>query len=77
MNNEQVKGNWDQFAGKIKQSWGKLTDDDVTLLKGNAQEFFGKLKEKHGIEKEKAEEQLKEFSKSCGDCYTPDSRKAA
>lgn len=68
MNNEQIKGNWNQFAGKVKESWGKLTDDDVALLKGRRDQFYGKLQETYGIAKEEAEKRINELEKSCGYC---------
>lgn len=70
MNKDQIEGNWEQFKGKIKQMWGKLTDDDIALVNGNRQEFFGKVQEKYGIAKEEAEKRLKEVEKSCGSCYS-------
>ena len=77
MNKDQIEGNWEQFKGKIKQTWGKLTDDDVALIKGNSQEFFGKVQEKYGIAKEEAEKKLKEFETSCGSCYSNESEEDA
>ncbi len=68
MNKEQAKGSWNEFAGKIRQKWGKLTDDDVELIKGNSQEFYGKLQKLYGIGKDAAENQIKEFEKSCNYC---------
>lgn len=65
MNKEQAQGSWDQLAGKIRQKWGKLTDDDIALLKGRRQEFFGKLEKQYGVAKEEAERQVKEFEKAC------------
>lgn len=70
MNKDQIEGNWTQFKGKVQKTWGKLTDDDVAQLKGNTKQFFGRLQELHGINKEEAENQLKELEKSCGNCYT-------
>ena len=28
----RVEGNWKQVAGKVKEKWGKLTDDDLTMI---------------------------------------------
>lgn len=70
MNNDRIEGNWEQFKGKVKETWGKLTDDDVTLLKGKSQQFFGRLQEKHGVAQDEAEKHLKQFESSCGYCYT-------
>jgi uncharacterized protein YjbJ (UPF0337 family) len=71
MNKDQAKGSWNEFAGKVKQQWGKLTDDDITLLKGNAQEFYGKVQKEYGLTKEDAEKKVKEFEKA-SDYYNQD-----
>lgn len=36
MNKDQADGNWKQFKGKVKEQWGKLTDDDLAVIEGNA-----------------------------------------
>ena len=64
MNQNQMEGNWEQFKGKIKESWGKLTDDDIALYNGKRQQFFGKLQEKYGIAQEEAEKRIGEFESS-------------
>lgn len=66
MNKDQIEGNWEQFKGKVKQMWGKLTDDDVALLKANRQEFYGKMQEKYGIAEEEAQRHLDEIEKTSG-----------
>ncbi|SQC48952.1 putative stress-response protein [Klebsiella pneumoniae] len=32
MNKDEIGGNWKQFKGKAKEQWGKLTDDDMTVI---------------------------------------------
>ncbi len=34
MNKDEAGGNWKQFKGKVKEQWGKLTDDDMTIIEG-------------------------------------------
>jgi len=34
MNKLSFKGNWNQIAGKHKQQYGNLTDNDVMLAEG-------------------------------------------
>ncbi|HET6469048.1 MAG TPA: CsbD family protein [Geminicoccaceae bacterium] len=58
MNWEQVKGNWNQMQGRIKQKWGDLTDDDLTRIEGRRDELIGRLQERYGIAKEEAERQV-------------------
>lgn len=66
MNKEQIEGNWDQLKGKIRETWGNLTDDDIESFKGKKDQFFGKLKESYGIGKEDAENQISKFESECG-----------
>lgn len=69
MNKEQTSGNIEQLKGKMKQTWGKLTNDDMMLYEGQRDQFVGKLKEHYGIAKEDAENKIKAFEESCG-CST-------
>ena len=58
MNWEQVEGKWDQFKGSVKEKWGKLTDNDLTMIKGRRENLAGRLKERYGLEKEAAEKEI-------------------
>jgi uncharacterized protein YjbJ (UPF0337 family) len=71
MNKDQAEGTWNEFVGKVKQQWSKLTDDDIGLLKGKTQEFYGKVQKEYGISKEEVETKLKEFDKA-GEYYNRD-----
>ncbi|GKS75975.1 CsbD family protein [Acidovorax sp. SUPP950] len=61
MNEDTVKGNWKQFTGKIKEQWGKLTDDDLDVAAGKRDQFLGKLQERQGLAKDAAEKELKSW----------------
>ncbi len=43
-----LKGNWNQLKGKVKQAYGDLTDDDLTHEEGKDDELLGKLQTKTG-----------------------------
>ena len=64
MNSDQVQGNWKQFSGKIKEKWGKLTDDDLTQAAGQKDQLVGKIQERYGLKKEEAQKELDEFYKA-------------
>ncbi|MDX2027951.1 MAG: CsbD family protein [Alphaproteobacteria bacterium] len=66
MNPDEMKGKRDQLFGKIKETWGRLTDDDIALAEGQRDQFFGKLQTTYGIAKEDAQKRLDELEKSCG-----------
>jgi uncharacterized protein YjbJ (UPF0337 family) len=58
MNHDRMEGNWRQFKGKVKEQWGKLTDDDLDVIAGKREQLLGKIQERHGISKEEAEKQV-------------------
>ncbi|MBA3726313.1 MAG: CsbD family protein [Armatimonadetes bacterium] len=62
MNWDIIKGNWNQFKGKVKEEWGELTDDDLQQLDGNKDQIVGKLQERYGYAKDEAERRLDEFA---------------
>jgi uncharacterized protein YjbJ (UPF0337 family) len=64
MNWDQVQGNWKQFTGKVKEKWGKLTDDDLKVIGGKRDQLAGILQKKYGYQKDQAEKELDEFTKS-------------
>jgi uncharacterized protein YjbJ (UPF0337 family) len=61
MNWDQIEGNWKQFKGQVKETWGKFTDDDLEVIGGKRDKLIGKLQEKYGIAKNEAEAQLQKF----------------
>lgn len=63
MNEDTVKGNWKQLKGKIREQWGKLTDDDLDVIAGKRDQLLGKIQERHGIAREEAEKQLEQWEK--------------
>ena len=60
MNWDQVEGNWKQFRDKIRQTWGKFTEDELDVLHGTREQFVVKLQEKYGLKREEAEKELDE-----------------
>ena len=66
MNWNQVQGDWKQFRGKVKEQWGKLTDDELDQIAGKRDILSGKIQKKYGIAQEEAEKQVKDWEKTHG-----------
>ncbi|MDZ4678524.1 MAG: CsbD family protein [Oligoflexia bacterium] len=64
MNWLEIEGKWDQIKGKIKEKWGKFTDDDLNQYKGNREHFVGGLTDRYGFSKEEAQRHADEFGSS-------------
>jgi uncharacterized protein YjbJ (UPF0337 family) len=63
MNNDTIKGQFDQFIGAAKSQWGKLTDDDFMRVSGDLQKLKGAIQERYGITKDEAENQVAKWEK--------------
>jgi uncharacterized protein YjbJ (UPF0337 family) len=61
MNWDRIEGNWKQFKGKVKEEWGKLTDDDLRLLEGKKDKLVGRIQERYGCRKDEAERQVDDW----------------
>lgn len=62
----EVKGDWKQLKGKIKERWGQLTDDDLRQIEGQRDQLAGRIQSRYGLAEDEAERQVQEFSTSCG-----------
>lgn len=58
---DRIEGNWKQFKGKVKETWGDLTDDELDQIAGKRDVLLGKIQERYGIEKDEAERRLRDF----------------
>lgn len=58
MNKDIFQGNFKILKGKLKEKWGKLTDEEITRVEGKKDQLFGLLQSKYGITKEKAQQEL-------------------
>lgn len=61
MNEDILKGKWNQLKGEVQKNWGKLTNDDLDVIQGDATKLAGLLQERYGMAREDAEREAKEF----------------
>lgn len=64
MNKDLFEGKWHEIKGKVKEKWGKLTDNDLTEINGKTENLLGKLQKHYGYAKDKAEKEINDFEKS-------------
>ena len=69
MNNDRIEGNWKQAKGKLKEQWGKLTDDDLDVVAGRRDQLAGKIQERYGVAKDDAEKQVAEWQRKATDAW--------
>lgn len=65
MNSDLFQGKWHEIKGKVKEKWGKLTDNDLTEINGKTENLLGKLQTHYGYAEERAKKEIADFEKSC------------
>ncbi len=63
MNEDILKGKWEQLKGTVQKKWGELTNDEVTQIAGDSKKLSGLLQERYGHTKEDAEKEINEWMK--------------
>ena len=63
MNLDRIEGNWKQVKGKIKEQWGKLSDNPFDVLAGRREQISGKVQERYGLARDEAEKQVDEWQR--------------
>ena len=57
----RVEGNWKEAKGKVKEKWGKLTDDDLTAINGQREQLEGRLQQRYGYAKDQSKKEVDEW----------------
>lgn len=52
MDKLEIKGNWNDLKGRIKEAYGTLTDDDLTYQEGKEEKLIGSIQKKLGKTRE-------------------------
>ena len=58
MTDQEMRGNWNQIKGRLKQKYAQLTDDDLQFAEGKEEEMWGRLQEKTGKSKREIREEI-------------------
>ena len=61
MNQDRIQGRWKQLKGKVKEQWGKLTDDDLDVIAGKRDQLLGRIQQRHGLARDEADRQVSVF----------------
>ncbi len=75
MNWERIEGNWPKLHDKVRQQWGRLTDEDIDQIEGSRSVLSGRIQRIYGVSQDEAERQIKRFVDSISDERLPSSPK--
>lgn len=55
VNEQQLRGSWNEIQGQLRKHWGQLTNDDVLAFGGNVDQLVGMIQRKTGDSREAIE----------------------
>ena len=58
---DRVEGNWKQDKCKVKEQWGKLTDDDLDVISGKRDQLEGKIQQRYGYAKDQVKKDVDDW----------------
>jgi uncharacterized protein YjbJ (UPF0337 family) len=60
-NKTTMKGNWNIVKGKLKESYGNLTDDDLMYEEGREEELYGRIQRRIGKSRDEVKRMIDSF----------------
>lgn len=61
MNQDRIQGRWKEIKGKVRERWGRLTDDDLDVIGGRRDQLLGRIQQRHGLARDEAERRVRDW----------------
>ena len=61
---DRISGNWEFWKGRVRERWGRLTDDHLDVIAGRREQLAGRIQEIYGLSQEEAERQLRNWERN-------------
>ena len=61
VNRDRLEGKWKQVSGRLREQWGLVTRNRLSVVAGRHNQLAGRIQETYGIYHEEAQRELKKF----------------
>jgi uncharacterized protein YjbJ (UPF0337 family) len=58
MDRDVIEGKWTEIKGRLRESYGDLTEDDIQKARGDREQMEGMLQQKYGKTKDEARQEV-------------------
>lgn len=66
MNWDRIEGSWKEIKGKVRERWGRLTDDELDRIAGKREQLEGTIQRVYGKTKDEVKQDVDDFADSYG-----------
>ena len=60
---ERIRTDWAQLKGKVKEDWGRLTDDDLLEISGQREQLLAKIRKRYQLAVGGAERRVRDWER--------------
>lgn len=64
MNWERISANWAHWKGRVRERWGRLSDDELANVAGRREQLAGRIEKAYGLTREEAERQIRNWERN-------------
>ena len=61
---DRISGNWAHWRERIRERWGRLTNDELDHVAGRRDQLVGRIRKAYGLERSEAERQLRNWERN-------------
>jgi uncharacterized protein YjbJ (UPF0337 family) len=61
---DRISGNWEHWRGRIRDRWGRLTEDQLDVIAGQRDQLAGQIEVSYGLSPDEAERQLRTWERN-------------
>jgi uncharacterized protein YjbJ (UPF0337 family) len=59
----RIQRNWNEFRGKVKEKWEKLTDDNLRVIDGRRDKLEGKIQQRYGFASDHVRKEVDDWAR--------------
>ena len=61
---ERISANWMHWKDRVRERWGRLTDDELDVIAGERERLVGRIQQAYGLAPQEAERQLRNWERN-------------
>ena len=61
---DRISANWAHWRGRIRERWGRLTDDQLDVVAGRRAQLTARIQDSYGLTRAEAQRQLDNWERN-------------